>query len=394
MELGFPTLRGPQSGDWSVISHSNDGAVSESGTPMNTTALLSSTGGSTTIQPFSGICFFELPPQPLVSTDMSLIVQEHMEGTALTNNIDLWGLGYQSSPSMSGSWYLGADDDTRTLLNGEQPVKIADNIASIGNVYPVGYEWTPGTAERKTLKDYINGLYDLGAKPGDYAVFRVNMDTRVYGVRYGIRWNDSSVTGLEPLFTGEFTPGDNLFQNPGMEEGSASTVPPWALTSNGYVLGQTNETPRTDNYCMIFGVSAANPGNGNGYVGATQSFTRDDWPGKKVTFSCYARHNSNDPISGSVQKMQIRLYFYDSNNDRISLIDSPVELLSSDATDVYKYLTVSKTVPAETAKITAQFIFRTGDPLTCGSVFVDDAKLEIWEPLPDTTIPGTIILIY
>lgn len=389
-------------GYWSVISDDEDGAVSESGAEFNTQPLISSTGGNGP-EPWSGICFFELPPQPLNDADMQLTIVTYSgdpaQGNILTNNIDLWGLGYQTTPALNAGWYISADIDGRVLLNGEKPVKIADNIAAAGQVYASGNRWSPNAAQKMNLKNYINSLFNLGADPGDYAVLRVNMDSRVYGVWYGIRWGASSDAGKEPRFTGNFTPGENRLLNPTMEMGNSSSLTFWSVSLNNFLWGQTNETPHAGSYSMRFAVGGDQTGNSANNLNSFQDVVRDDWEGKRVTFSCYARHNASEPmVTNSVQKMELRIWFLNSSGGTISTADSTTEksLLPTDPQDVYKRLDVAGTAPAGTAKVRAMFIFRTGtadDPsITTGAVLVDDAKLEIFEPLPNPKILGTVII--
>lgn len=407
-QQNLPEQRTQENGYWRAVSHSADGAISESGIEFSTQTLISSTGGSGN-EPWNGICFFELPPQPLVDADMELTVVDVRGWGSQPINIDLWGLGYQSSPGMATNWYVSADSDTRTLLNGAKPVKIADNIASAGNTYSVGYRWSPNDTQKVNLKNFINHLFELGARPrsgvnpGDYAVFRVNMDSRVSGILYGLRWGSSSETGSEPVFNGTFTPGENRLLNPDMEDGTSVSLGSWGVQLNNFQYGQTNLFPRNGNFCARLGVGANQTSNTANNVNFSQSVSRDDWGGKYVNFSCYARQDPNDPmVAGSAQKVEARIYYYGEGGASYGFItsDAATDLLPSDPVDDYKYVCISGVAPAGTIKITAQVIFRTGtpclppnDPITGGAVLVDDARLEIFEALPPAIPKGTIVIV-
>jgi hypothetical protein len=385
-------------GYWSVGSHAEDGAVAESGAKFTTQTLISSTGGSGP-EPWSGICFFELPPQPLTDADMMLTVESDFMPANITTNVDLWGLGYQTTPFLNAAFHLTAENDTRLLLNGEQPVKIADDIVKPGVSDFKGGVWSPDASEKITLKNFMNKLFLRGAKPGDYAVFRVNMDARVYGVSYGIRWGSSSHPGYEPQFTGNFVPAENLCLNPGMELGNqGDTITFWSVARNNFLFNHTNVNPRTGNYVMRMGVGGDQTGNTANNINSSQKIQRDDWEGKYVTFRCYGRHNADEPlVAGSVQKLELRLWCLDAAQANIAFYTTGDDqnLLPTSPTDEWIPMEISATCPAGTEYVMAMAIFRTGtdvDPgITTGAVLVDDTRLEIFnQPVEE----GTLIILH
>lgn len=66
-------------------------------------------------------------------------------------------------------------------------MKLADNIVTAGQTYVTGSVWQPSKTQQGTLRQYLNGLYLKGARPGDYAILRVNMDNRQWGTSCGVR---------------------------------------------------------------------------------------------------------------------------------------------------------------------------------------------------------------
>ncbi|MDA3926378.1 MAG: hypothetical protein PF904_16940 [Kiritimatiellae bacterium] len=375
-------------GYWNVGSHSEDGAISESGGRFTTQTLISSTGGNGP-EPWSGVCFFELPPQVMTDASMRLKVEtDYMPSTIITN-VDLWGLGYQRTPYLNKDWYISAENDTRILLNGEKPVKIADDMIESGVNDFKGGVWSPDASEKITLKKYINNLFMLGAKPGDYAVFRVNMDARVYGINYGIRWGASDTDGYEPSFTGNFIPAENLCLNPGMEMGDQDdSITFWSVSLNNFLYNHTNVNPRTGSYVMRMGVGGDQTGNTADNINTYQTVQRDDWNDKHISFSCYAQQSDDEPLvatSNAVQRLELRLWCLDANSQNIGYVDSRSDqnLYPSSPTNEWMRISVSTTCPAGTVYVRPMFIFRTGttadQSITNGAVLIDDARLEIFE---------------
>ena len=143
---------------------------------------------------YNGVAFFELPYK-IIDSDLALTAVINM-GVLSNANIDVWGLGYVATPVMDYTWMLTADTDTRMLLNGDSPVKIADNIVTSGQSVAVGTVWHTDISQRAVLFNFIDGLYDNGAKAGDYAVIRINTDAELSSYA-GIRWGGSHHTSPE-----------------------------------------------------------------------------------------------------------------------------------------------------------------------------------------------------
>ena len=153
-----------------------------------------------------------------------------------SSNIDVWGLGYVAgTPAMEKDWFLTADEDPRFLLNGEAPVKLAENIVTQGQVVAVGTVWRTDAAQSAALKTFLNALYDKGALPGDYAAIRINTDATQHGVSAGVRWGGSHRTSPEQRARLSVVLPDvpNRLVNPGFEWGTGGSASSWTASANG-----------------------------------------------------------------------------------------------------------------------------------------------------------------
>ena len=83
--------------------------------------------------------------------------------------------------------------DPRVLLNRYPPVKLADNIVTPGQTLAAGNVWQPTAVQQTNIMNYLNGLYGRGAKPGDFAVIRLNLDASQAGYDAYSRRDTASV---------------------------------------------------------------------------------------------------------------------------------------------------------------------------------------------------------
>jgi hypothetical protein len=373
-------------------SHANDGGVYATGT-STANDLISGTGGTGT-QDYNGIAFFPLPEQPLTSASLSLPAVT-FSGVMPSANIDVWLLGYQSAPALTTAWYCTNDVGNGVATNAFPPVKLADNIVTAGQTYASGNVWQPNKPQKEKLRQYLNGLYLKGAKPGDYAILRVNMDNRQWGVNCGVRWggsqqalpaNRASLSGVYPLTT-------NVLSNPGFELGSGPVATGWVVSYNNFLGQRTNASPRSGSFSYRFAVGGDQSTNAANNINISQDVTIPGVAGRCVTFSFYARHNSGEPmISNSNQKVEARLWWLNGAS-LLGFVDGTWPLVPTDPRETNRLVLVSGVAPTNATGVKPMIIFRTGTgtgynpAITNGAALVDDLRLTILQPdYPEGTL--------
>ena len=369
------------------FSHASDGGVYATGT-STANDLISGTGG-TGPQDYCGIAFFALPEQPMQSVSLALPVVM-FSGALSGANIDVWGLGYQSAPALTTDWFCTNNVDTR-LFNGYPPIKLADNIVTSGQPFVSGNIWRPTTAQASNFREYLNGLYNKGAKPGDYAIIRVNMDASQYGFTRGVRWggshqanpnNRAMLSGVIPLTT-------NYLLNAGFEAGSDVVASNWLVTYNGYLGQRTNAVPRSGSSAIRLAVNGDQSTNPNNNINISQDVYAAALAKQRVTFSFYARHAGTEPlVTNSNQKVEARLWWMNGGTS-LGYVDGLDPLVPTDTTNVYKRVAVSGVAPTNATGVKAMIIFRSGTgtavgnnpAITNGAAIVDDLRLTVFEPV-------------
>ena len=384
----------PSYGLYKHYSHANDGGVYGFGANSGWD-LDSSTGGG---PPFdiSGIAFFALPEQPMSSVSMSMVA-ESFQGALVDANLDMWGLGYMPAPALDQDWLCISNNETRTFLNGRSPVKLMDDFVASGETVAAGSTYSSTEAESTAITDYLNGLYNKGAKPGDFAVIRINMDASQAGLAAGVRWGGSHRTNPDhrAYISGQIMDSTNYLVNGSLESGVGSTADNWTLVENGHHGERINSNSRSG--AIAFKMSADGTTGTYESMYIAQDVYSPDFAGKQVTLSGYASHSSADPmVSGSNQKVYFRLYWLGGsqaggmvdNNDAQNLVPTDVQ-------DEYKPIYTSATAPDDITGIKVVIIFDTGTTanpsITTGSGIVDDLKLSIFQPPPEE---GTLIILY
>jgi hypothetical protein len=384
-------------GAFKVYSHVNDGGVFATGT-STANDLISGTGGTGT-QDYNGVAFFELPEQPMTSATLSLPAVT-FSGVMPSANIDVWGLGYTASPALTTAWFCTNDVDARVLLNGYPPVKLADNIVTAGQASVLGTVWQPSASQAEDLRRFLNGLYNKGAKPGDFAVIRVNMDNRQQPVSCGVRWGGSqqSDPNKRASLSGVFPVTSNYLVNVGFEAGTGPAAADWSVLYNAFLGERTNASFRTGGYAYRMAVNGYRDSNTNSSnINISQNINNADLAGRRVTLSGYARHDSVEPmVTNTEQRVELRLWWLVGGAQNV-YIDSVTKLLPADPQDTYKLLSVSGVVPANASGVQAMVIFRTGTmadhSITNGAAFVDDLRLSVFEPAYPPAPAGTQILL-
>jgi len=377
-------------GQYKHYSHVKDGTLFYYGTSQANDLICGVAG---TGIDYNGVAFFTLPEQPVTSAKLALAVAE-FNGALSGANIDVWGLGYVSEPTLNLAWFCTNNVDPRLLLNGRQPLKIADNVVTSGQTIAVGTVWSPTGEQEQVFKKWLNGLYRTGensngAKPGDYAVIRVNIDSMQYpfGAR-GVRWGASNPANANyrAVLSGEIPVTANYLVNSGFEAGAGVTVSNWILEANGFLGLRTNGAVRTGGYAYRMSVNGDQSANPSNTIRICQDINDASLVGKLVTFSGYARHNSDEPlVTNTSQKVEFQLFWLNGTTKIGSTIDTN-PLLPTYQKNEYMPHVVSGVVPANATGVRTEVVFTTdtvGKPsVTNGAVIVDDLRLTVFEPPP------------
>ena len=388
------------------FSHANDGSVFVGGSSSGYD-LISGTFAPE-VKDSTGIAFIPLPEQPLSSITFALsavTVYSQLNGA----NLDVWGLGYwpagyaesiSVSPTLNSSWHCTNNVDSRILLNNCAPVKLADNIVTSGQQIAVGNIWQPDVDQQENIVDYLNGLYSNGAKPGDFAVLRINMDASQADepINRSIRWGGSHRTNPDQraYLAGLCNATTNYLVNPGFESGSGGIPSGWSIDDRGFLGERTTGFVRTSAYAFKMSVNGNPEGSTQSNLNISQSVYSGDFAGKLITLNGYVRHNTDDPlVSGSAQKVEIRLYWIGgAQNNTWATSASSHNLLPTDLKDAYKPIYLSVMAPEDITGVKAMVIFRSGvgDPsVTSGTAFVDDMRLTVFEE--ESEPAGTFIIV-
>ncbi len=372
-------------GQFRHYSHANDGTVFASGTSTANDLICGAAGIGVD---YNGAAFFALPEQPLTSAKLTLTVAETYL-TLVGANIDVWGLGYVSTPTLNKDWLCTNNVDERALLNGRQPFKIADNVVTSGQSIAVGTAWSPTASQATELKKWINGLYGKGAKPGDYAVIRTSIDATQFPVGHrSVRWGASSPAnaGYRALLSGEIPVAENYLLNDSFEAGAGTEASLWTTENNGFLGARTNGSVRTGGYAYRMSVNGDQSANPTNQMRFFQNINDASLTGKVVTFSGYVRHNSDAPlVTNTIQKVQFQLCWLNGSATLGTVTDTN-PLLPTDPKNEYKPMIVSGVVPANATGLRAQVVFYTGTlanpSITNGAAIVDDLRVTVFEPPP------------
>jgi len=372
-------------GQFRHYSHANDGTVFASGTSTANDLICGAAGVGVD---YNGAAFFALPEQPLTSAKLTLTVAETYL-TLVGANIDVWGLGYVSTPTLNKDWLCTNNVDERALLNGRQPFKIADNVVTSGQSIAVGTAWSPTASQATELKKWINGLYGKGAKPGDYAVIRASIDATQFPVGHrSVRWGASSPAnaGYRALLSGEIPVAENYLLNDSFEAGAGTEASLWTTENNGFLGARTNGSVRTGGYAYRMSVNGDQSANPTNQMRFFQNINDASLTGKVVTFSGYVRHNSDAPlVTNTIQKVQFQLCWLNGSATLGTVTDTN-PLLPTDPKNEYKPMIVSGVVPANATGLRAQVVFYTGTlanpSITNGAAIVDDLRVTVFEPPP------------
>lgn len=383
-----------QDGLFQHYSQANDGGVYGSGANSGWD-LISGTGGTPTFD-VSGVAFFALPEQRLTSATIALVA-ESVSGALVGANLDVWGLGYMTTPALNQNWLCISNEETRTFLNGYSPVKLADNVVTAGQTVAVGSVLNSTEAQRLVIADYLNGLYDNGANPGDFAVIRINMDASQAGLNAGVRWGGSHRTAPDhrPLMYGVLQAATNYLSNSSFETGTGSAADNWTVVENGHEGERVSSFSRSGTHAYKMSANGTTGTYGSMYI--AQDVSAPDFAGRRVTLSGYAYHDSADPmVSNSAQRVSFRIFWLGGTQANTWVNSSDLHnLLPTDVQNKHKAIYVSAIAPVDVTGIKVVIIFDTGttaDPsITTGAGIVDDLRLTVFTTLPPA---GTLLLFH
>lgn len=125
--------------------------------------------------------FFPLPdvtPAAITGAELAFPFFD-MGGThVLDFNLDVWGLGYTATPTLSTDWLHTADSDTGDGVGVSTRTRVVDNLLTPALSDPGGITQTivTGGTGGTALRNHLISLYNGGASPGDFAIIRLNHD--------------------------------------------------------------------------------------------------------------------------------------------------------------------------------------------------------------------------
>lgn len=213
----------PPTGEYEITS-SGDGNVSNpsdvttnnpfltginSGSPSELTLFVGGRDANHDSNTSSAILPFKLPARGVgkVVTEASLKINIHYVRHWISSNIDLYGLPYQSTNTISSSDHF---DQAYSLSNGTDTA-IQDDFAT--RTETLGQDFTPdrevltNTSGNTALVSYLNAQYDAGASEGDYVFLRLNIDAPINAENpTALPTSASHYFGISDETTGEHAP--------------------------------------------------------------------------------------------------------------------------------------------------------------------------------------------
>ncbi|MFZ4470710.1 MAG: hypothetical protein ACOYOZ_15720, partial [Pirellula sp.] len=165
----FPTgLSGTHPGGTNIIGVGGSGGV---------------TNPNTARRQYTYAMFFELPEianlQTLDEATLQLSILAKTSDIVWGFDVDLYGLGYVDEPVLSASWQFAGDNDTRTGNQLGTGIGAASVTKIVDSFIPEGSSVGNRTVSGPSLVAFLRSLYAAGARGGDYAVLRLNMNANV-----------------------------------------------------------------------------------------------------------------------------------------------------------------------------------------------------------------------
>ena len=126
----------------------------------------------------SAILYFELPGVRNLTSAALSVPYVDKNSSHLAFNVDVWGLGYQTVPELVRAWHHTAPTDNAAGLGIPSRHLIQEDFLSLSSVDPNSSYITVTTSSdaNSSLTEFFASLYEHGARPGDFAVLRLNPD--------------------------------------------------------------------------------------------------------------------------------------------------------------------------------------------------------------------------
>lgn len=172
----------------------------------------------------------------------------------------------------------------------------------------------------------------------------------------------------------------NLVGNPGFETQGASVTDPatWVVFENGHTADRSSTQAHSGSWSMYFNVGPdnTNPSANNANVNQT-NISVGPIAGQPVEMTGWAFNPVAEPLAGTVERVELRIWFDNAAGSNINFVTSTV-IDANSPVNTWIFGSVSGIAPAGTEKLRGQIIFRT-DPTnqTTGSAYVDDITLAV-----------------
>lgn len=116
----------------------------------------------------------DAPTSPLKSASLAFtLIDERTGANATLWDVDLYGIGFQSDPTLDVNWYFEGAFGTDPNATPLQQAILLKNQGT-----PPGRVETSATGSAN-LRDFLQLQYDNGATAGDFVFFRLNIPTDV-----------------------------------------------------------------------------------------------------------------------------------------------------------------------------------------------------------------------
>lgn len=164
--------------NYEISGATSDAGVQNNGTVRGTGDSTLRVGGANSSYDQALVLVFQLPT--LVTgetiTDAGLSFEGDAGGGSQAGNLDLYGLGYQSSSTVSSPpYYAGSYGNDTNATELQNDIMTPSTTAGLITTDATG---------SSNLVTYLNALYIAGAVGGDYVLLRINPDTNEGNYKY------------------------------------------------------------------------------------------------------------------------------------------------------------------------------------------------------------------
>ena len=146
--------------------------------PTGESVRVGSAGPSPNRTNFNAIYTFELPDlkgSTLMDAELAFPFVDEVGSPSF--DLDVWGVGYVSSPTLDGDWLYVGDNDTDPGINITNRQKLQDDVvATLADPGGTAVLAELDSTGRTNLVNFIQSLYTQGAQAGDFGIVRLNDD--------------------------------------------------------------------------------------------------------------------------------------------------------------------------------------------------------------------------